>query len=112
MAKGGAMKKGLFVLVLLLVLSTWVEAQVSNFNFTVKKFVRIEFQSVRVSPSNWNQSPPSAGGCIGYTPSPNSPGPQSLTLSEPDGTTQQHLVNAGQVVFVCGDVAHIPPRVN
>jgi hypothetical protein len=106
------MKKGFFVLVLLLVLSTWVEAQISNFNFTVKKFIRIEFQSARVFPSNWIQSPPGQGGCISYTPAPNSPGPQSFTLSEPDGTMQQFVVNAGQVVFVCGDVAHIPPRVN
>jgi hypothetical protein len=97
------MKKGFFVLLLLLVLSTWVEAQV----FTVKKFVRIEFQSDRSSfASNWIQSSPGQGSCIGYTP--NSFGSQSLTLSEPDGTTQQHSVNFGQVVFVCGDVVHLP----
>jgi hypothetical protein len=97
------MKKGLFVLLLLLVLSTWVEAQV----FTVKKFVRIEFQSDRSSfASNWIQSSSGQGSCISYTA--NSFGSQSLTLSEPDGTTQQHSVNFGQVVFVCGDVVHIP----
>jgi hypothetical protein len=100
------MKKGFFVFVLLLVWSTWVEAQV----FTVKKFVRIEFQSVRSFASNWMQSPSGEGGCISYTA--NSPGPQSLTLSEPDGTTHQHSVNAGLVVFVCGDVAHIPLNFN
>jgi hypothetical protein len=92
------MKKGLFVLFLLLVLSTWVEAQ----DFTVKKFVRIEFQSG----GNWIQSSLGQGSCIGYTP--NSFESQSLTLSEPDGTTQQHSVNFGQVVFVCGDVVHLP----
>ena len=97
------MKKGFFALVLLLALSTWVEAQV--FNGTVKKFVRIEFQFGFAS-SNWIQSPPDGGGCISYTA--NSSGPQSLFLTEPDGTTQQHVVNAGQVVFVSGDVAHIP----
>jgi hypothetical protein len=97
------MKKGLFVLLLLLVLSTWVEAQ----DFTVKKFVRIEFQSGgNQSGANWIQSSLGQGSCIGYTP--NSFGSQSLTLSEPDGTTQQHSVNFGQVVFVCGDVVHLP----
>jgi hypothetical protein len=99
------MKKGFFVLVLLLVLSTWVEAQVLPV-LPVKKFVRIEFQSFQGFASNWLRSSPGEGGCISYTA--NTPGPQSLTLSEPDGTTQQHLVNAGQIVFVCGDVAHIP----
>jgi hypothetical protein len=102
------MKKGFFALVLLLLLGTSVEAQV--FNLTVKKFVRIEFQLVPgFASSNWIQSPPGGGDCISYTA--NSPGPQSLSLTEPDGTTQQHVVNAGQVVFVCGDVAHIP-RIN
>jgi hypothetical protein len=101
------MKKGFFALVLLLLLCTSVDAQV--FNLTVKKFVRIEFQLIPgFASSNWIlQSPPPGGGsCISYTA--NSPGPQALTLSEPDGTTQQLFVNAGQVVFVCGDVAHIP----
>jgi len=102
------MEKGFFVLVFLLVLSTWVEAQVLPF-FTVKKFVRIEFESVQAFTNNWIQSPPGEGGCIGYT-APNLPGPQTLTLFGADGITQQHFVNAGQVVFVCGDVAHIPPR--
>lgn len=90
------MKKAFSVLVFLLVLSTWVEAQ----DFTVKKFVRIEFQS-----DHWIQSL-LQGGCISYTP--NSFGSQSLSLSQPDGTTQQHSVNFGQVVFVCGDVVHLP----
>ncbi len=98
------MRKGFFVLILLLVLSTSVEAQVFNL-LTVKKFVRIEFQ-VRSFASNWIRSSPGEGGCISYTA--NTPGPQLLTLSEPNGTIQQHVVNAGQVVFVCGDVAHIP----
>jgi hypothetical protein len=97
------MRKGFFVLILLLVLSTWAEAQVFNL-LTVKKFVRIEFQ-VRSVVSNWIRSSPSEGGCISYTA--NAPGPQSLTLTEPNGTMQQHSVNAGQIVFVCGDVAHI-----
>jgi hypothetical protein len=101
------MKKGFFVLVLLLVLSTWVEAQVLPV-LAVKKFVRIEFPSFQgfaSNASNWMRSSPGEG-CISYTA--NSPGPQSLTLLEPDGTMQQHFVNAGQVVFVCGDVVHIP----
>lgn len=96
------MKKGIFVIILSLVLSTWAEAQIfQGFVFTVKKFVRIEFQS-----SNWIQSSPGEGGCISYTAN----GAQSLTLFGADGITEPHSVNAGQVVFVCGDVAHIPPR--
>jgi hypothetical protein len=101
------MKKGFFVIVLLIVLSTWVEAQV----FSVKKFVRIEFP-VQAFQSNWIQSVPGEGGCISYTANPKTPGAQSLNLFGADGITQQLFVNAGQVVFVCGDVAHIPPRFN
>ena len=104
------MKKGFFMIVLLLVLSTWAEAQVLQ-AFTVKKFVRIEFP-VQAFQSNWIQSAPGEGGCISYTANPKTPGPQSLNLFGADGITQQHFVNAGQVVFVCGDVAHIPPRFN
>ncbi|HEY6365482.1 MAG TPA: hypothetical protein VI585_11900 [Candidatus Binatia bacterium] len=99
------MKKGFYALVLLLLLCSWVEAQVLPF-LSVKQFVIIEFQGFGINASNWMRSSPGEGGCISYTA--NSPGPQSLTLSAPDGTTQQHFVNAGQVVFVCGDVAHIP----
>ena len=102
------MKKGFFVLVLLLVLSAWVEAQVLQI-FTVKKFVRIEFH-VQTFAGNWIQSLAGEGGCIFYTANPKTQGAQSLTLVGADGTTQQHFVNAGQVVIVCGDVAHIPPR--
>ena len=105
------MKKGFFVIVLLLVLSTWVEAQVLPQAFTVKKFVRIEFP-VQAFQNNWIQSAPGEGGCISYTANPKTPGPQSINLFGTDGITQQHFVNAGQVVFVCGDVAHIPPRFN
>jgi hypothetical protein len=104
------MKKGFFVLFLLLVFTTWVEAQVFQI-FTVKKFVRIEFESIQAFPGNWIQSSPGEGGCVSYTAISNSP-VQSLTLLGADGLTQQHFVNAGQIVFVCGDVAHIPPRVN
>src|SRR5215468_7940478 len=108
------MKKGFFMIGLLLVLSTRVEAQVLPQAFTVKQFVRIEFpvQAFQSNQSNWIQSPPGGGGCISYTANPQTPGPQTLNLVGADGTTQQFFVNAGQVVFVCGNVAHIPPRFN
>ena len=104
------MKKGFFMIGLLLVLSTWVEAQVLQ-TFIVKQFVRIEFP-LQAFQNNWTQSAPGEGGCISYTANPKTPGPQLLNLFAADGTTQQHFVNAGQVVFVCGNVAHIPPRFN
>jgi len=105
------MKKGFFMIVLLFVLSTRVEAQVLPQTFAVKQFVRIEFP-VQAFQSNWIQSAPGEGGCISYTANPKTPGPQTLNLVGADGTTQQFFVNAGQVVFVCGNVAHIPPRFN
>jgi hypothetical protein len=58
------MKKGFFVLVLLLVLSTWVEAQVLPV-LAGKKFVRIEFQLLQgfaSNASNWMRSSPGEGG--------------------------------------------------
>ena len=67
------MKKGFFMIGLLLVLSTRVEAQVLPQSFTVKQFVRIEFP-LQAFQNNWIQSAPGEGGCISYTANPKIPG--------------------------------------